>query len=177
MCYHPREHSAHSHKLFINPQLEASKKTPAWHSGLRAGTQKRLLNVLSTERVLFFFFFNPSLITPPLTSYHCQDPLLVLATCRKSRFRILPTMPICHEWVIYISLKESSSKLLVEAVLTEVVKAWLNRVHGYLRSISIWHNHLNNDSELPRHQLRLPSQNQSYQSYAQCRSLTKICCW
>lgn len=68
MCYH--------HKLSTNPQLETSK-TPALHLVCRAGTQKRLLNALPTERLLLFL----PLIAPSLTSHFSSHVVTGPSAC------------------------------------------------------------------------------------------------
>lgn len=69
---------ARSPRSFVNPQLETSREIPALHSLLRAGTQRRLLNVLSTEKRLFFLSL--PLTTPPITS-HLSSHIIYRTLC------------------------------------------------------------------------------------------------
>lgn len=97
MPHHPSAGSAHSHKLFGNPQLETSKKTPALRSVLRAGTQKRLQKVLSTERLHSFSHLT-------LVKWcHCQDPLPVSAIW--TYVTLFPSPP-CTVYLLVISMQE-----------------------------------------------------------------------
>lgn len=87
---------------------------------------------------------------------------IFMGFCHESWFRILLTMPICHEWAIYTTLRTTvkgiSKSGFIEIWCYECdLKTFNGKVHAVL------HKGHNNDSKLPRHNQRYRDKNQSYQ--------------